>query len=90
MLLGCFQGPSTCPDTTPYSPWTPFAMLHVPQPDLSDLHPAKAARGSPLAGARIGDHSRMGRILVRGEPGNGVIDELAPAEVKSHPKTQAI
>lgn len=52
------------------------------QPDLSDLHQAKARRGNPPPGSRIGDDAGdMGRILVQNEPGNGIIDELAPAKV---------
>ena len=46
-------------------------------PDLSDAPPAKLLRGKPSL--RIGDPGPMGRILVRGEPGHGIIDELAPA-----------
>ncbi|WP_109478889.1 cysteine hydrolase [Paraburkholderia sp. C35] len=45
-------------------------------PDLSDCPPAKRLRGKP--NARIGDVGPMGRILVRGEPGNAIVDELAP------------
>jgi nicotinamidase-related amidase len=45
-------------------------------PDLSDCPPAKRALGRP--GLRIGDPGPMGRILVRGEPGNQIIDGLAP------------
>jgi biuret amidohydrolase len=45
-------------------------------PDLSDCPPAKRMRGAP--NARIGDTGPMGRILVRGEPGNAIVDELAP------------
>jgi biuret amidohydrolase len=45
-------------------------------PDLSDCPPAKRTRGAPHA--RIGDPGPMGRILVRGEPGNAIIDELWP------------
>ena len=44
--------------------------------DLSDLPPAKKARGRLAAG--IGDPGPMGRILVRGEPGHDIIRELYP------------
>jgi len=44
--------------------------------DLSDCPPAKRDRGNPSL--RIGDVGPMGRILVKGEPGNQIIDELAP------------
>lgn len=46
------------------------------RPDLSDAPPAKLARGEPSR--RIGEVGAMGRILVRGEPGHDIIDELAP------------
>src|SRR4051812_46877993 len=45
-------------------------------PDLSDCPPAKRLRGD--APQRIGDPGPMGRLLVRGEPGNQILDELAP------------
>jgi nicotinamidase-related amidase len=48
------------------------------RPDLSDAPPAKLARGTPTS--RIGAPGPMGRILVRGEPGHGIIDELAPID----------
>jgi nicotinamidase-related amidase len=47
---------------------------HVP--DLSDCPPAKLSRGNPTL--RIGDPGPKGRILVRGEYGHDIIDELAP------------
>ena len=46
-------------------------------PDLSDCPPAKIARGA--ASLRIGEEGPMGRLLVRGEPGNQIVPELAPA-----------
>lgn len=46
------------------------------RPDLSDAPPAKLARGEPSL--RIGASGPMGRILVRGEPGHAIIDELRP------------
>ncbi len=44
--------------------------------DLTDCPPAKRLRGKP--GLRIGDTGPMGRILVRGEPGNAIVPECAP------------
>ncbi|MRD48651.1 isochorismatase family protein [Caenimonas koreensis DSM 17982] len=44
--------------------------------DLSDCPPAKLNRGNPTL--RIGDAGPMGRILVKGEPGNQIIEALAP------------
>jgi nicotinamidase-related amidase len=46
------------------------------RPDLSDCPPAKLRRGSPSQ--RIGDPGPYGRILVRGEFGHDIVDELAP------------
>ncbi len=46
------------------------------RPDLADAPPAKLARGGLETG--IGADGPMGRILVRGEPGHGIIPELAP------------
>ena len=45
-------------------------------PDLSDCPPTKLDRWAP--GTRIGDVGPMGRILIRGEEGHGIIDEVAP------------
>ena len=45
-------------------------------PDLSDCPPAKLDRGAPSM--RIGDPGAFGRILIRGEYGHDIIDELAP------------
>jgi nicotinamidase-related amidase len=55
-------------------------VLHTREshaPDLADCPPAKRTRGSPTL--RIGDPGPMGRILVRGEPGNAIVPQLAPA-----------
>lgn len=46
--------------------------------DLSDCPPAKRNRGNPTL--RIGDEGPMGRILVAGEPGNQIIEALAPID----------
>ncbi|SDC74640.1 Nicotinamidase-related amidase [Variovorax sp. CF079] len=46
--------------------------------DLADCPPAKRNRGNPVL--RIGDTGPMGRILVAGEPGNQIIDALAPVD----------
>jgi nicotinamidase-related amidase len=47
-------------------------------PDLSDCPPAKLMRGAPSM--RIGDPTPNGRILIRGEYGHDIIDELRPIE----------
>jgi nicotinamidase-related amidase len=47
-------------------------------PDLSDCPPAKLQRGKPSQ--RIGDVGPHGRILIRGEYGHDIIDELAPID----------
>jgi nicotinamidase-related amidase len=48
------------------------------EPDLSDCPPAKLNRGAPSK--RIGDPGTYGRILVRGEYGHDIVDELAPVD----------
>lgn len=50
--------------------------LECHEPDLSDCPASKIARGK--GALTIGDAGPMGRILVKGEPGNGIIPELAP------------
>ena len=45
-------------------------------PDMSDAHKAKVERGDPSV--RIGEMGPMGRILIRGEPGQDIIHELYP------------
>ncbi|HEX3246346.1 MAG TPA: isochorismatase family cysteine hydrolase [Chloroflexota bacterium] len=46
--------------------------------DLADCPPTKLARGKLENG--IGDPGRMGRILVRGEYGHDIVDQLKPIE----------
>jgi nicotinamidase-related amidase len=48
------------------------------EPDLSDCPPAKLNRGAPSK--RIGDEGKYGRILIRGEYGHDIVDELAPID----------
>jgi nicotinamidase-related amidase len=48
------------------------------RPDLSDCPPAKLNRGLPSM--RIGDPGVFGRILIRGEYGHDIIDELQPID----------
>lgn len=56
--------------------WPVIHTREAHLPDLSDCPPAKVARGdAPL---RIGQAGAMGRLLVRGEPGNAIVPELAP------------
>jgi nicotinamidase-related amidase len=58
-----------------------WPILHTREshkPDLSDCPPAKRLRGKPSL--RIGDEGPMGRILIRGEKGAGIIDACAPSE----------
>jgi nicotinamidase-related amidase len=56
-------------------------VLHTREghhPDLSDLPESKRVRGRGKT--CIGDLGPMGRILVRGEAGHGIIPELCPQE----------
>ena len=56
-----------------------MAVIHTREghrPDLTDLPKAKKVRGNPTLA--IGDVGPKGRILVRGEYGHDIIDELAP------------
>ncbi|MGH3788388.1 MAG: cysteine hydrolase family protein [Pseudonocardiaceae bacterium] len=56
-----------------------MAVIHTREghrPDLTDCPPTKLNRGNPTM--RIGDVGPHGRILIRGEYGHDIIDELAP------------
>lgn len=60
---------------------TGMTVIHTREghrPDLADAPPAKLARGHLSCG--IGDPGPFGRILVRGEHGHDIIDELAPLD----------
>jgi nicotinamidase-related amidase len=46
------------------------------RPDLSDCPPSKRARGRLKV--KVGDEGPMGRVLVRGEKGHDIIEELQP------------
>ena len=54
-------------------------VLHTREghrPDLSDCPPNKLARGRLKTG--IGDEGPMGRILIRGQQGHEIVEELKP------------
>lgn len=56
--------------------WPVIHTREAHLPDLSDCPPSKIARGdAPL---KIGEEGAMGRLLVRGEPGNQIVDALKP------------
>jgi nicotinamidase-related amidase len=58
--------------------WPILHTRETHKADLSDCPPAKRLRGNPSL--RIGDPGPMGRILIRGEPGSGIVAECAPIE----------
>jgi len=61
--------------------WREYGLLVVHtreghRPDLHDCPPSKRARGNLAVG--IGDRGPLGRVLVRGERGHDIVDELKP------------
>ncbi|KQV03181.1 cysteine hydrolase [Devosia sp. Root105] len=58
--------------------WPVIHTREAHKPDLSDCPPSKIRRGNPSL--HIGEMGAMGRLLVRGEPGNQIVDALAPLE----------
>jgi nicotinamidase-related amidase len=57
---------------------TVIHTMECHRPDLSDLPAAKRDRGNPKV--RIGEAGPMGRVLVAGEPGTAILDELQPVD----------
>jgi nicotinamidase-related amidase len=58
--------------------WPIVHTREAHKPDLSDCPPSKIRRGNPTL--HIGETGAMGRLLVRGEPGNQIVDDLSPLE----------
>ncbi|WP_423065473.1 cysteine hydrolase family protein [Devosia sp. CN2-171] len=58
--------------------WLVIHTREAHKPDLSDCPPSKIRRGNPTL--HIGEVGAMGRLLVAGEPGNQIVDALAPIE----------
>jgi biuret amidohydrolase len=58
--------------------WPIIHTREAHKPDLSDCPPSKIRRGNPSL--HIGESGAMGRLLVAGEPGNQIVDALAPVE----------
>jgi len=58
--------------------WTIVHTREAHLPDLSDCPPSKIRRGNP--NLHIGEVGAMGRLLVRGEPGNQIVADLAPLD----------
>lgn len=56
--------------------WPIIHTREAHKPDLSDCPPAKIRRGNPSL--KIGEAGAMGRLLIRGEPGNQIVHSLAP------------
>ncbi|RYE09848.1 MAG: cysteine hydrolase [Hyphomicrobiales bacterium] len=58
--------------------WPVIHTREAHKPDLSDCPPSKIRRGNPSL--HIGESGAMGRLLVAGEPGNQIVEALAPIE----------
>jgi nicotinamidase-related amidase len=58
--------------------WPIVHTREAHKPDLSDCPPSKIRRGNPTL--HIGETGAMGRLLVAGEPGNQIVDDLKPIE----------
>jgi nicotinamidase-related amidase len=59
-----------------------FPIYHTREGHNADMSTvsSRELHRSAINGARIGDEGPMGRFLIRGEKGHGIIDELAPRE----------
>jgi biuret amidohydrolase len=58
--------------------WPIVHTREAHKPDLSDCPPSKIRRGNPSL--HIGETGAMGRLLVAGEPGNQIVNDLAPID----------
>ena len=58
--------------------WPVIHTREAHTPNLSDCPPSKIRRGNPTL--HIGEAGAMGRLLVAGEPGNQIVDDLRPVE----------
>lgn len=58
--------------------WPVIHTREAHKPNLSDCPPSKIRRGNPTL--HIGEAGAMGRLLVAGEPGNQIVDDLRPVE----------
>jgi len=58
--------------------WPVIHTREAHKPDLSDCPPSKIKRGNPSL--HIGEAGAMGRLLIAGEPGNQIVDDLRPVE----------
>jgi len=58
-----------------------FPIVHVREghmPNMADCHPVKHWRSLNVSKIAVGARGTLGKILVRGEPGWEIIDELKP------------